>query len=220
MQHTEALKRDPAYATECPMESSWGSSWFLFLVAFVEGGALMAVEIVGAKLVGPFYGSSLYVWAAVLGLTLGGLTTGYFFGGIVSQRMPHRRTLFTILLVSALLVAVMPWSAQFVMEATLGLELKAGITLSSLVFLFPPLVCFGMVSPMVIRLVSTHDHKIGHAAGTVYAVSTIGGIVTTYFVAFYAIQSIGMQETLLATAGLLAVFPVLYFSRIMPRISG
>jgi hypothetical protein len=214
MQHTEALNPGPQST-----DHSLSSFWFLFMVAFVEGGALMSVEIVGAKLVGPYYGSSLYVWAAVLGLTLGGLTTGYFLGGIVSQRFPHRRTLFVIMLTSAALVAVMPWTAAMIMEATLGFELRLGITLSSLVFLFPPLVCFGMVSPMIIRLVTTHERKIGHAAGTVYAVSTIGGILTTYFVAFYAIPNIGMRETLFATAVLLALFPLLYFSRVAPRMT-
>jgi predicted membrane-bound spermidine synthase len=196
------------------------SFWFLFLVAFIEGGALMAVEIVGAKLVGPYYGSSLYVWAAVLGLTLAGLTTGYFLGGALSRHVANRRALFTIFAMSSGLVALMPWSAPVIMEATLGLDLRLGVTLSALVFLFPPLVFFGMVSPMIIRLVTTHEHKIGHAAGTVYAVSTIGGILTTYFVAFHAIPVIGMRETLLGTAMLLAAPPVLYFLRLAPRLTG
>jgi len=198
--------------------SLW-SFWFLFAVAFIEGGALMSVEIVGAKLVGPYYGSSLYVWAAVLGLTLGGLAAGYFLGGVVSRRLPQHRALFSILLVAAVLVAFMPWTAMRVMEATLGMELRLGITLSALVFLFPPLVCFGMVSPMIIRLVSTHERRIGHAAGTVYAISTIGGILTTYFVAFYAIPVIGMRETLIATAVLLALPPLLFFSGMVPRLT-
>jgi MFS family permease len=192
----------------------------LFVVSFVEGGALMAVEIAGAKLVAPFYGSSLYVWAAVLGLTLGGLASGYFLGGVVSRRWPTRKALYAIILASALLVALMPWTAQAVMTATLGLELRLGITLSCLVFLAPPLVCFGMVSPLIIRLVTTHQTRIGHAAGTVYAISTIGGILTTYFVAFYAIPMVGIRETLFATASLLALFPLLYFSRVAPAATG
>ena len=194
--------------------------WFLFVVSFVEGGAVMAVEIVGAKLVGPFYGSSLYVWAAVLALTLGGLTTGYFLGGLVSRRFPCKRTLCLVMLASALLVLLMPWSAQYVMTATLGLDLRLGITLSGLVFLVPPLVCFGMVSPLIIRLVTTHDARAGHAAGTVYAISTVGGILATYIVAFYAIPEAGMRESLLVTAALLLLFPLLYFSGIERRITG
>ena len=44
--------------------------WFLFLVLVIEGASLMAVELMGAKLFAPFYGSSLYVWTAVLGITV------------------------------------------------------------------------------------------------------------------------------------------------------
>ena len=50
----------------------------LFLVLVIEGGALMAVELMGAKLVAPFYGGSLYVWTAVLTITVLGLTLGYY----------------------------------------------------------------------------------------------------------------------------------------------
>lgn len=180
----------------------------------------MAVEITGAKIVGPFYGTSLYVWSAVLALTLGGLAAGYFAGGWVSRRFPDRRALFTIMLVSALLVAPMPWIAPWVMEATMGMDLRIGITISALVYLFPPLVCFGMVSPLIIRLVSTHRDLIGRATGTVYAISTLGGILVTFTVVFYAIPEAGMRETLLVTAGCLAFFPLLYFSRLAPRLTG
>jgi len=180
----------------------------------------MAVELVGAKLVGPFYGSSLYVWAAVLGLTLGGLTAGYFLGGLISRRYPYRRTLYLVMLASAILVAAMPVIGGAVMEATLGLDLRVGIVTSCLVFLFPPLLCFGMVSPLIIRLVTPRDDAVGRAAGTVYAVSTIGGIFATYVVAFHVIPDVGMTEGLLATAAMLALFPALYFSGIERRISG
>lgn len=199
---------------------SHGPFWFLFLVSFVEGGAVMAVEITGAKLVGPHYGSSLYVWSAVLALTLGGLAGGYFLGGYVSHRFPQRRALFVIMLLSALLVAPMPWLAPWIMQATLGMELRLGITLSALVYLFPPLVCFGMVSPLIIRLISTHRDLIGHAVGKIYAISTLGGILTTFAVVFYAIPEVGMRETLLFTAACLAIFPLLYFSRLARAITG
>ena len=58
--------------------------WYLFPVLLVEGGSLMAVELLGAKLVAPFYGNSLYVWTAVLGISVLGLTAGYYFGGILA----------------------------------------------------------------------------------------------------------------------------------------
>jgi len=65
----------------------------LFLVLLIEGGALMAVELMGAKLVAPFYGNSLYVWTAVLTITVLGLTLGYYTGGRLEQdEQPGRST--------------------------------------------------------------------------------------------------------------------------------
>ena len=46
----------------------------------------MAVELLGAKMMAPFFGSSLYVWASILGVTLGGLAIGYFSGGFLSEK--------------------------------------------------------------------------------------------------------------------------------------
>jgi hypothetical protein len=86
----------------------------LFLVLVIEGGALMAVELMGAKLVAPFYGSSLYVWTAVLTITVLGLTLGYYAGGRLSKKRPPERVLFIILGTSALLVLAMPLTALFI----------------------------------------------------------------------------------------------------------
>jgi len=171
----------------------------------------MAVEIVGAKMVAPYFGGSLYVWSAVLALTLGGLASGYFLGGIVSGRRSREAYLFSILLFSAFLVAFMPVTSQLIMEACLDLDLRLGILISCLVFLFPQLVLFGMVSPIIIRLISSHESKIGHAAGTVYTVSTIGGICFTFFIAFYSIPYLGLGFSALMTAVVLATFPLIYF---------
>jgi len=171
----------------------------------------MAVELVGAKMVAPYFGSSLYVWAAILALTLGGLASGYFIGGLISGAKNRQPYLFLIILLSAILVALMPLTAALIMEASLDLGLRLGILVSCLVFLFPPLVLFGMVSPIIIRLVSAHESKIGHAAGTVYTISTIGGICFTFFIAFYSIPYIGLKISALMTAAALAIFPLVYF---------
>jgi predicted membrane-bound spermidine synthase len=187
--------------------------WYLFLIAFVEGGCLMGTELVGAKLVAPYYGNSLYVWAAVLGLTLGGLATGYFLGGMTSKKYPYHSTLHLIVALSALLVALMPLTSSAIMEATLALPLRVGITISCLVFLFPPLVTFGMVSPMIIRLNTTEVAVVGRSAGTVYAISTFGGIVITFLFGFYFIPYIGLWQSCVTMAVALGIFPVGFFGK-------
>lgn len=170
----------------------------------------MAVELVGAKLIAPYYGNSLYVWSAVLAITLGGLTLGYYSGGKLSVKRPTIKTLLTIISISAALVLLMPTVSGAVMSATLGMELRTGIVLSCIIFLMPPLVAFGMVGPMSVRLMTTNVENVGKVAGTVYFTSTIGGIATTFLFGFYMIPFMGLKMSAYVTGSALALLPLIY----------
>ncbi|MAP01300.1 MAG: SAM-dependent methyltransferase, partial [Flavobacteriales bacterium] len=156
------------------------SFWYLISISIIEGAAVMAVELLGAKLIAPSYGASLYVWATTLAVTMGGLTTGYLIGGFLSERHPNKVVLHYIVLASAIFVLIMPFTSSLIMSATLGMNLKLGIVLSSLCFVFPPLMCFGMVSPLIIRLISNEVNQVGNSVGTIYSISTLGGIAATF----------------------------------------
>ena len=189
------------------------SFWYLIAISIIEGGAVMAVELLGAKLIAPSYGASLYVWATTLAVTMGGLTTGYLLGGVISEKYPHKLILHYIVLASAIFVTIMPFTSSMIMSATLGMNLKVGIVLSSLCFVFPPLVCFGMVSPLIIRLISREVKEVGNSVGTIYSISTLGGIVTTFLFGFVFIPTMGLDFSTYTTAFALYIFPVYYFVR-------
>lgn len=184
----------------------------LYLVSFVEGAALMAIELLGAKMIAPYYGNSLYVWTAVLATTLGGLALGYYFGGIMSEKYPTQKALYTVIAISASVVAFLPILGPWIMNATLNLELRLGITISAFFMLTPPLLCFGMVSPMIINLLSTDVELVGKSAGTIYAVSTLGGIIATFLMGFYMIPYVGIRMSTFITASALAIWPVVYMA--------
>jgi hypothetical protein len=182
----------------------------LLLVSFIEGGSLMAVELLSAKLIAPFYGASLYVWAAVLTVTLLGITAGYALGGKLSKHPAVKRYLFTVLIVSAAFVLLMPYSAHWIMSSTVNaLDVIPGSLVTSLIVLFPPIFLFGMVSPMLVQhLAATLDP--GKAAGALYGVSTLGGIAATMFVGFYSIPEIGIRESCFLFGGLMIFSALLY----------
>jgi hypothetical protein len=133
----------------------------LFLVLVIEGGALMAVELMGAKLVAPFYGNSLYVWTAVLTITVLGLTLGYYAGGWLSRKRPSEKMLFIILGTSALLVLALPLTASTAIALTKGMGLIIGVCVTCLLLLLPPMFCFGTVGPMVVALMSSQLETVG-----------------------------------------------------------
>lgn len=187
--------------------------YFLFL-SFLEGGAVMACELIGAKMLAPFFGTSLYVWAAALGLTLGGLTSGYFIGGRLSKRfVGETRLLYWILIIASVFLALMPFTSEWIMQSTIHFSLQTGAILSLMVFMFPPLVFMGMVSPVIINLLTDEAKSAGNSAGTVYAISTLGGILFTFLMGFYVIPAFGLSKPAFATGILLAFFPALSLLR-------
>lgn len=181
--------------------------YLFYLLSFLEGASVMAAELLGAKMLAPFFGSSLYVWSSVLGITLGGLAMGYFAGGILSGKKNAERNLFYILLASAVFLMVMPILAKTVMVHTSGLSLLVSILFSSLIFLFPPVFFMGMVSPMIIRCVSAAGNNSAQAAGTVFAVSTVGGILSTFLLGFYFIPNFGLTNSAVVAGILLGILP-------------
>lgn len=180
---------------------------YLFLSA-IEGACVMAAEIVSAKLMAPLYGGSLFIWSAILALTLGGLALGYFFGGLLSTKQHPQNQLRRILLMAACCMVCMPFIGQYVLPHLSYLNLWVGIISSALLLVVPPLFFLGASSPLFISLQTKELAHSGKVGGTVYAVSTVGGIVASLGCGFYFIPEWGLQNTILCFALLLSLSTV------------
>lgn len=200
--------------TKDQAENKTLSRGFLLLIAFFEGAAVMAVELGGAKIVAPYYGTSLYVWSSVLAVTLGGLTTGYYLGGYTTGRYNPFLLLILELITGTVLIALMPLIGLTALPATSELGVRLGSLLSTLLFMMPPLICMGMVSPTIIQLSNKDIKETGKTAGTVYAISTIGGILMTLLMGFFLLSEYGIRISLLLAALPLALITIYLLSRL------
>ncbi|MFT5164832.1 MAG: putative membrane-bound spermidine synthase [Saprospiraceae bacterium] len=182
---------------------------YLLLLSFLEGAAVMACELIGAKLLAPFFGTSLYVWASALALTLGGLTLGYFTGGKLSKKYAgSHELLYWVIIIAGLLLMLMPFSSELIMNTTINLSLEAGAICSLAIFMLPPLMFMGMVSPIIINLLTQEVSDAGNNAGNVYAISTVGGIIATFLMGFYVIPNFGLTMPAVLTGFLLTILPI------------
>lgn len=171
-------------------------NYLIFILAFIEGGAVMCVELCCAKILSPYFGTSIYVWASVLGITLTALMSGYYLGGFISSKNHKKSIIFWIMLVAGCFVTITPIISDFVLPITINFNLLIGTIVSLICFLFIPLVLFGAVSPLIINLLTEQAKESGKSSGTVYAVSTLGGIITTFTVGFYTLPQFGITATL------------------------
>ncbi|MFL5664997.1 MAG: fused MFS/spermidine synthase, partial [Ktedonobacteraceae bacterium] len=131
--------------------------YFLIILVFVSGMSSLALEMCASRLLGAYFGTSLYIWASLIGLILVYLTVGYFIGGRLADRYPSEQVLCTITGLAALSISILPFVSQSILEwSVTGLaQVSVGIFLSSLlgtILLFSvPVTLLGLVSPFAIR---------------------------------------------------------------------
>jgi len=179
---------------------------YLLLTVFISGMTTLGVELSASRLLDPFFGNSLVIWATIIGLMLLYLTAGYFIGGRWADRDPRFSTLFQITAWGAFLVGLVPfiaapvlhWSARGMADYQAGV--LAGSLVGVLVLFSLPITLLGTVSPFAIRLALSDVKQGGHTAGSIYAVSTVGSLIGTFLPVLLLIPNIGTRLTFLTLA--------------------
>lgn len=174
----------------------------LYLTVFVTGAAVMVIELLGTRVIAPFYGTSLHVWSSLISVTMIALAGGYFLGG---QWADRERTAGLSLIVSlaGLAVLCIPWATRPVLLATDPLGLRAGAFVSALVLFAPSLTLLGMVGPFAVKLATARLDGVGTSAGSIYAVSTLGSVLGTLLLGFFLFPVIGSRTILIGLSAVL-----------------
>ena len=166
------------------------------VVVFISGAVLMALEIVGSRVLAPYFGSSIFVWGSLISVVMTALSIGYYWGGWLSAREPSYAKLLLLLVIPGVVIFFLPFVYPAINEwiaiMDLGVRLSP-LVASSALFLLPG-IFIGTISPYVIRLAATQLNTVGSTAGTLYAVSTCGSIAGTLLTAFYLIPVLGVSN--------------------------
>mgnify|MGYP000110462748 CR=1 FL=1 len=190
------------------------SNIFIYLLAFTSGFSIMGIELLGGRILAPFFGSSVHIWGSIITVFMLSLSLGYLLGGKLSTRSPSLSTYGLIFVVAAITLLPITLFSQWLMEAIfLTVEdSRYGSLLASMALFFIPTVILGMLSPYSVRLLVTSSNESGQVAGKLYFVSTLGSALGTIVTSFYLIMWFDINViifsfcTLLACLGLLAIF--------------
>jgi spermidine synthase len=174
--------------------------WSIRFDVFVSGAVVMALELVGSRLLAPVYGDSIFVWGSLIGIVMTSLSVGYFFGGRLADRQPSFVTFSLIIFSAGLFTLLIPSTSSMVLEVVSysGLGERYGPVLSSILLLAIPTTLLGMVSPYAIRLATDSLVKVGGISGSLYSISTAGSICGTFFTVFALIPAFNVRSIILS----------------------
>lgn len=177
----------------------------LMVVVFGCGFALMALEMLGARLLSPEFGSDIYVWGSVISIFLLALSVGYWVGGWLSVRWADGRVLAVAILLAAGLFALVPLVVRHVNDTIfdLNVEDRWGALMSATIMFLLPSLLLGIVSPFAVRLATWEVGRAGASAGLLYSVSTLGSFLGCIMTSFYFVLLLKVSTILWCMAGVL-----------------
>jgi len=168
----------------------------LYLIVFFTGAIVMVLELIGSRILAPKLGTSIFVWTSLIGIILGAMSLGYYLGGKLADKDPKMKTLSIIIFISGIFVFLIVILKSYVLETSVVFGLRLGSIYSSIILFAVPGILLGSVSPYAVRLSMENVEKSGKTVGNLYAISTFGSIVGTFFSGFYLIPSFGSTNIL------------------------
>ena len=198
---SNSRKTQPEEGNIAPAASHTWQGWLLIVLVFVAGASSLAVELSASRLLAPYFGTSLFVWANLIGLILLYLTIGYYVGGRLADRFPRPGVLYLLTTVAAFLVGVIPFISRPILGwaltsfATYSISVFYGSLVAVILLFAIPMILLGCVSPFAIRLRIEQVGRAGHTAGQLYAISTAGSILGTFLPVLWLIPTIGTRYT-------------------------
>jgi len=203
----------PAVAPAEPSSAALapGLRTYLYVTAGFTGAAVMIVEILGAKMLAPYVGTSHFVWTAQIAVTMVALAVGYYLGGRLVGSIPRLGRLYGAIVLAAAFLALSVAIKEPVVYAVLSLPLAAGSLLASVFLFFVPLCLLAVTGPFVVRVITRAVSEVGGTMGRLTAVSTIGSFLGTVAIGYVLIPLLPNSVTMYGTAAVLAVIALVYF---------
>lgn len=186
--------------------------------AFISGFCIMTIELLGGKILSPYFGGSVFVWGSIITVFMLALSIGYLLGGKWSLNQPTTKKYGSLFLAAALTViplilahdAISDWVFELIEDP------RYGSLVASIILFFIPTTILGMIAPYSVRLLVSSTQSSGQTAGFLYFVSTLGSALGTLATSFYFVKYFELNSILYGAVSALAlcgVCAILYASK-------
>jgi hypothetical protein len=174
-------------------------------LAFVSGFIIMSIELLGGRILAPYFGSSIFVWGSIITVFMLSLSIGYLLGGKLTLRAVNLKRHGSFFISAALLLVPLIFFSNSIMEALFLMidDPRYGSLVVSLILFFLPTAALGMIAPYSVRLLVVDSERSGQVAGTLYFVSTLGSAIGTLATSFYLVLWFEVNQILLTMCGTL-----------------
>ena len=187
--------------------------YILEITVFICGAISMILELVAARVLSPYVGSSNLIWTTIIGVMLISMSVGYWIGGKKADKDPNINNLSNLILLGALTTSLIPLLETVLVKnfanISDNLVLIALIT-SAVIFGIPSFV-LATVSPFAVKLRDKEYKNVGEISGSTSSLSTIGSIFGTFLAGFFLIPTFCVRAIVLGITMILFVLAIILY---------
>lgn len=185
---------------------------FWEIVSFLNGAMIMIFEILGARILGPFIGTSLFVWTSIIAVILGALSYGYVIGGRLADTKSWSRMMHDIYLSLAGSFLALFFFKDMFLDFIIQYidDVRILSLISSLILLSIPSFFLWLIPPIITK---SHIHQLSNGGAVIWKfewIGTMGSIFWTLITWFILIPTFGVGYLLLLLALLAFTLSCLY----------
>ena len=160
----------------------------------------MGFQLLASRLLGPYFGSGIDVWACLISTFLAAFSGGAMVGGWISNLESRSRRGWQIggALVAVVSLGVTAFAGRGLVDA-IALSLEPGkipVLLACAVLFFFPVTALSSFTPQCVQFLANRGTPPGKASGIVYGVSTLGNIAGVMLTAFVFIPHLRVSTLL------------------------
>lgn len=174
----------------------------LIFLLFVTNALAMLLELVAARILSPYFGSSNFVWTIIISIMLLSNTAGNLIGGRLSDKKDLMKVTGMIMCsvtISSFLIAHI--------NGNMLNSLQSGKTeaIFTVILLTIPCIMIGALSPVINKAYLSSDEDMGKKSGFIYAVITAGSLIGTLLGGLWLIPNFGCRNILYGTVIFLSI---------------
>lgn len=183
------------------------------ITVFLCGAIGMVLELIAARVLSPYVGSSNLVWTTIIGVMLTSMSIGYWIGGKIADKDAHSNRLSSLILLGAIFTSLIPILETMLVKtiSSLSQNLVIVAMLSATVVFGIPSFVLATVSPYAVKLKDKQLENIGKLSGKISSLSTIGSIFGTFIAGFILIPTFGVRSIILGITILLVVLSIILY---------
>ena len=189
----------------------------LEITVFLSGALTMILELIAARILSPYVGSSNLIWTTIIGIMLISMSIGYWFGGKMADKNKENdiKILSNYLLISAIATSIIPILEVVFIDVLSQMSnnlIFVAIICATVTFGIPSFL-LATVSPIAVKIKNNSMDHIGATSGKISSLSTIGSIFGTFFAGFILIPNLGVRNIILGCSILLWILSIYLFNK-------